>query len=336
MMKKIRSLRKTLAVLVAVLATTYAGSVQAKENITILGGPVGGGWYMIASGMAEIIQAKYPELVVRVVPGGGLVNPPRVGTGDADFALTLTVNTEMAKKGGDPYEEAYGDIRSVVWGFNTTVYQVVAREEVPLNTFDEIVEKKFAAKLATPGMQTMGGWTVKKLFGVYDVSMDDIKDWGGAHYQGSHSRSGDLLRDGQANILMTLLPLPAPNILEVSNVRKLKFLPMSEKLINTMVEQYGYGRGTIPVDAYKGSIEIDKPIPALTIASGLIANANVSDEVVYKVTKALLENSERVQKIHRSMKTFVPEEIVKAKNRGTIELHPGAKKYFDEAGLNYN
>ncbi|WP_340151212.1 TAXI family TRAP transporter solute-binding subunit [uncultured Sneathiella sp.] len=335
MYKLIHKFRKSLATAAAVVMLSAGSTAQADNNITILGGPVGGGWYMIASGMAEIIQSTYPELVVRVVPGGGLVNPPRVGTGDADFALSLSVNTEMAMKGGDPYEEAYEDIRSVAWGFNTTVYQVVAREEVPVNTFDEIISEKFAAKLATPGMQTMGGWTVKKLFNEYDVSIDDVKDWGGAHYQGSHSRSGDLLRDGQANILMTLLPLPAPNILEVSNVRKLKFLPMSDELMGKMVEKYGYGRGEIPVDAYKGAIQIDKPIPALTIASGLIANANLSDEVVYKVTKALMDNADRVRKIHRSMVTFVPGEIAKAENRGNIGLHPGAQKYFEEAGINY-
>ena len=285
--------------------------------------------------MSEIIQAAYPDLVVRVAPGGGLVNPPRVSTRDADFALSLSVNAEMAQKGGDPYDQTYKEIRSIAWGFNPTIYQVVARAEVPVNTFEEIFTKKFAAKLATPGLQTMGGWTVKKLLGAYNTTIDDVKKWGGAHYQGSHSRSGDLLRDGQANILMTLLPIPAPNILEVSNVRKLKFLPFSDDIITKMSKEYGYGRTMIPVDAYKGTIAIDKPIPSLVIASGLVVNAKVPDDVVYKVTKALFENAAKVQKIHKSMKSFVPADIVKAENRGAIKLHPGAQKYFEEAKLNY-
>lgn len=330
-----RKFKKTLAVAAAVSALAVAGSADAKTNVTILGGPVGGGWYLIAGGMSEIIQGAYPDLVVRVAPGGGLVNPARVGSKDADFAMSLSVNAEMAQKGGDPYEEAYKDLRSVAWGFNPTIYQVVARAEVPVNTFEEIFTKKFAAKLTTPGLQTMGGWTVKKLLGVYNVSIDDVKKWGGAHYQGSHSRSGDLLRDGQANILMTLLPIPAPNVLEVSNVRKLKFLPFSDDLITKMAKEYGYGRTTIPVDAYKDTIAIDKPIPSLVIKSGLIVNAKVPDDVVYKVTKALFENTARVQKIHKSMRSFVPADIVKPENRGSIKLHPGAQKYYDEVGLNY-
>lgn len=327
--------KTTLAAAVFAFSFSASGTAIAKTNVTILGGPVGGGWYLIAGGMSEIIQGSDPDLVVRVAPGGGLVNPARVGARDADFALSLSVNAEMAKKGADPYEEKFEDIRSVAWGFNPTIYQVVARKEVPVSAFEEIFTKKYPAKITSPGLQTMGGWSVKKLLGVYNTTIEDVKGWGGAHYQGSHSRSGDLLRDGQADVLMTLLPIPAPNILEVSNVRELKFLPFSKDLIDHMVTNYGYGRTTIPADAYKGTIKLDKEIPSLVIKSGLIVNKNVPDDTVYRVTKALFQNIDRVQKIHKSMRSFIAENVVTSENRGTIELHPGAKKYYDEAGLSY-
>lgn len=327
--------KHSAGVLIFAASLGLAASANAATNLTLIGGPIGGGWYLICGGLAEIVQSVYPEMSVRVVPGGGLVNPPRVSTGDVDIGMSLTVNTEMALKGADPYEEKYRNIRAIAFGFNPTVYQVVALSEVPVDTFEEIFTKKYPAKITTPGLQTMGGWTVKKLFEQYGATIDDLKEWGGAHYQGSHARSADLLRDGQADVLMTLLQIPAPNILQVSTVRKLKFLPMSQELMDKMSKKYGYGQTVIPKDAYKSTIPLEKDLPALVILSGLIVNKDASEDAVYKFTKALFENADRVRKIHKSMSGFVPEEIVKAKNRGSVKLHPGAERYFKEKGYKY-
>lgn len=333
MSASIHSIKTPLGTALLASALMFSGGVQGSTDLTIIGGTAGGGWYMIAGGMSEIIQSEYPELRLRVQEGGGMVNPPRVSVHDADLALSLSVNNEMAWVGAEPYQESYQDMRSIAWGFNPTIYQVVAREEIPVNTFEEIFTERYPAQITSPGLQTMGGWAVTKLMGVYDVTIDEFKDWGGAHHQGGHSYQAGLLRDGQADVLMTLLPLPAPNILEVSSVRELKFLPFSEDLIDTMVNEYGFGRTTIPADAYQDTIPLDADLPSLEIISGLIVNKDVPDDVVYKITKALFENVDRVQKIHRSMQSFVPEEIVAADRRGSTPLHPGARKYYEEVGL---
>jgi len=324
---------KTLAAAGSIAAMLSTSAIA--EELTILGGPVGGGWYLVAGGLADIVQSQYPEITVKVIPGGGVVNPPRVGTRDADIGMSLSVPTELALKGIEPYDQKYDSVRGIAFGFNVTYYQVVANEDVPVNTFEEIFSKKFPAKVTTPGLQTMGGWTVKKLFEAAGSSIDELKANGGVHYQANHTKQADLLRDGQADILMTLLQLPAPNILEVSTVRKIKFLPLSKETIDKVVAEYGYGRGVIPKDLYK-SIDMKEDLPTLTMASGLIVNKDVPEELVYKFTKALFENVEKVQQIHPSMRTFVPEDIVTAVNRGNVQLHPGAERYFKEKGYNYN
>lgn len=319
---------------IAAMFSAGLSSAALAEELTLIGGPVGGGWYLVSGGMADIVKKQYPDLDVKVVPGGGLVNPPRVGAKDADLGMSLTVPTEMALKGDEPYEQKYEDLRGIAFGFNMTYYQVVAREDVPLQNFEEIFEKKYAARITTPGLQSMGGWTVKKLFEAVGGSLDQLKQAGGAHYQANHSKQADLVRDGQADMIMTLLQLPAPNILEVSTVRKLKFLPLSEETITKLVDDYGYGRGVIRKGSYE-AIPQDKDIPTLTMASGLIVHKDVPEEVVYKFTKALFENYKKVQAIHPSMRSFIPEDIVLAKHRGNVKLHPGAARYFKEKGYRY-
>lgn len=322
-----------LAFASAIMAAGLSTASLADE-LTLIGGPVGGGWYLVSGGMAEIVKSQYPDLDVKVVPGGGMVNPPRVGTKDADLGMSLTVPTEMALKGAEPYDQKYEDIRGIAFGFNVTYYQVVAREDVELKTFNEIIEKKVATRITTPGIQTMGGWTVKTLFEAAGGSLDQLKQSGGAHYQANHSKQADLLRDGQADMLMTLLQLPAPNILEVSTVRKLRILPLSEATITKLVDDYGYGRGSIPKGTYE-AISQESDVATVTMASGLIVHKDVPEDLVYKFTKALFENYKKVQAIHPSMRSFVPEEVVLAKHRGSVKLHPGAERYFKEKGYQY-
>ena len=331
----ISRLARLTAAAVVVLGCA-AGAASAKDEITLIAGPVGGGWYLIAGGLADILQTADPDLTVKVIPGGGLVNPARVSTHDADFGLSLAVNTEMARVGKDPYEEKYENNWAIAFGFNVSYFQILADPSLGIDRFEQVFEKKLPLKLTTPGLQTMGGWTIAKLFQHHGASIAALKDWGGAHYVANFARQTDLLRDGQADSVALLLQLPSPPFVEIGTTRALRFLTLSEGLRNAMVKDLGYVHAVVPKDTYKGSkLILEADYPTIAVTSGLIAHKDTPDEMVYRFTKALFENAERVQKTHKSMRDFVPEKIVSAANRGNIPLHPGAERYFEEKGYNY-
>jgi TRAP transporter TAXI family solute receptor len=69
-------------------------------------------------------------------------------------------------------------------------------------------------------------------------------------------------------------------------------------------------------------------VPTVAVQAMLVVSNDLSDDVVYDVTKAIFENLDKV--------THAKGKMIKAENavKGTgIELHPGAKKYFDEKGF---
>lgn len=335
MSRKIQALARFTAAAAFGLSLAMAPAL-AKDEITIVGGPVGGGWYLIAGGMADILQSADPELSVKVVPGGGLVNPPRVSTGDVDFGLSLGVNDEMARIGDDPYDQKYDNVRYVATGFNVAYFQVLADPELDIERFDQIIERKVPIKLTTPGLQTMGGWTISKLFKQEGSSIDELKAWGGAHYIANYTRQTDLLRDNQANAVSVLLQVPAPSLVEIGTTRELRFVELSDSTRDEMINKFGYVPAVIPKGAYQ-STKLIMPSDYQTIAasSALIVNADLPDDLVYRVTKALFENADRVRKVHKSMQDFVPEKVVQASTRGKIKLHPGAERYFKEQGYDY-
>jgi TRAP-type uncharacterized transport system substrate-binding protein len=62
----------------------------------------------------------------------------------------------------------------------------------------------------------------------------------------------------------------------------------------------------------------------------LVASADVSDDVVYSVVRKLFENLADFRKRHPSFKQLDPQRMIDGQS---APVHPGAERYFREAGL---
>ena len=80
-----------------------------------------------------------------------------------------------------------------------------------------------------------------------------------------------------------------------------------------------------------GLAAIPEPTPIMAYDGVMVTNASVPEDVVYKVTKALFENSEIVAKASPTLGAFSQKTM--AKKTDPIQYHPGAVKYFREKGL---
>lgn len=73
---------------------------------------MGGGWYVQAGGIARLIKDKEAKLVIKVVPGCGVVNPTRVSMHKDDLGWGIAFVAKMAIKGLKPiYKKACPDVR---------------------------------------------------------------------------------------------------------------------------------------------------------------------------------------------------------------------------------
>ena len=91
-------------VLLAVLFVfIFAASSAGAQNLTWTAGNVGGGWYTIGGGIANIINEKSGGITVKVIPGGGVQNPSLVDKGDCELGWGLPFMNAAAWNGEDPY-----------------------------------------------------------------------------------------------------------------------------------------------------------------------------------------------------------------------------------------
>ncbi|MGH6912728.1 MAG: TAXI family TRAP transporter solute-binding subunit, partial [Geminicoccales bacterium] len=101
--------------------------------------------------------------------------------------------------------------------------------------------------------------------------------------------------------------------------------PIIDKLVT---ENPYYFKATIPGGMYRGT---DKDVQTFGVGATLVASADVPEEVVYTLVKAVFQNLDSFKSLHPALK------VLEAKTMATkglsAPLHPGAEKYFKEAGL---
>lgn len=330
---------RVLWVLAVVLLSLLGGVAIAQElkpvTLTWVAGGVGGGWYTQAGALASLINQKEPKITIKVVPGGGVVNPMRVSSGEADLGWGITFVDKMAYQGLQPlYKEPCPKVRAIGGYFGYYHIHFVAAAEKGIKTVKELVDMVKAGKpvrIAVPMKGTSDLPIVEKIFAFYGITLEDIKKAGGEYFHAVYADMVSNYKDRHVDFVITHLSLPAAAVTEMFVSRDSVLLAVSEECIDAISKELGTvpretGLCVIPAGTYKGQ---DKDVPAVATAGELLVRADVPDEVVYAITKILCENIGEVHAAHPANKTFDPK--VGWKNIA-VPLHPGAEKYYKEKG----
>lgn len=75
---------------------------------------------------------------------------------------------------------------------------------------------------------------------------------------------------------------------------------------------------------------MDKDYATVGVYNFAIARADVPDDLIYQVVKAVHENQPRLVKAHSTAKETVPQNVVK---NTFLPFHPGAIRYYREIGI---
>ena len=84
---------------------------------------------------------------------------------------------------------------------------------------------------------------------------------------------------------------------------------------------------TIPAGTYPGQ---DADVQTIAQPNFLATSADISEEHVYELTKAIYENLEFLQAIHPATKAMAIERAIAGL---PLPLHPGAQRYYEEVGI---
>ena len=101
-----------------------------------------------------------------------------------------------------------------------------------------------------------------------------------------------------------------------------------EEIDKLVDENPYYSKATIPGGLYEGNAEDTE---TFGVRATMVSSDQVDEETVYQVVKAVFENFDRFKKLHPAFENLTKEEMISAGN--SAPLHPGAERYYKEAGL---
>jgi len=144
-------------------------------------------------------------------------------------------------------------------------------------------------------------------------------------------RAADDFKAGKLDLLF--FAVGAPKVAEVAaSVGGLRLLPMnplpdSEKRMKAVRPEY-YFSTVNPAPHIAG---VDAPSPVQTIDVVIGVGAHVPDQVVYDLVKAVYGNKKSLIEGHPNFRAFQEKEA--GKPQPNLPHHPGAIKFFKEAGI---
>jgi uncharacterized protein len=324
-------MKRSLGVVAAVCSFLVSAALplQAEQvTLTWTAGGAGGGWYSIAGGIATIIKEADPDIVIKVVPGGGLQNPAVVASKGAEIGWGLPFLNAAAYKGMAPFEKPLDDLRALAGGMSMNYFHFYVDAESPLNTMDEIFGQKKKMRLAISQAGSSDTWVLERVLDSYKTSIPDLEKAGFTFLRGNYAFQANQFKDKNADGVFTFLAIPGAAVTEASVGRALKLIDFSESALKHL-EQFGITKGKIPVGTYEKAANTKDVVTAVA-GSVITVNKDMSDALAYRLTKAFNDSYEKVRTIHSSMATY---EIKDGPTGCGVPLHPGAIKYYKEKGI---
>lgn len=298
------------------------GSSGQTVSISIGTGGNGGTYYILGGGMAQVIEKSVPNSKVVVeATAASTENARLVGTEQVQFAFNMPDGAYFATTGGREFEatgEKYENLRSVLSG-HISVLQAFALKSSGITSIADLKGKTVA--LSAPSSPSM--YVSMACLEAYGLKEGDYK----AVYM-SYSEMGEAVRNGDIDCGFTFGGIPTAAATELCNTVDTVMLGMDEDKADAILEQYPYfGKATIPADTFPGQTEdlIQLSSPAI-----LITYADLDEELVYQVTKALWEGVDDLRAVHPAADEWILDSATE--NLG-IDLHPGAERYYREVGV---
>jgi TRAP transporter TAXI family solute receptor len=304
---------------VLVVSAGLAGCAPQKTNLILATGGTSGTYYPFGGSMAQIFNSKIENMnVTAQATGASVENLKLIGQKEAELAIVQNDMTDYAYNGTESFKDSKVENVRVIANLYPEVIQIVSSVDSGIKTLTDIKGKKFSVGAPGSGVEA----NARQLLDVMGMTYDDFS----ANYL-SFSESADSLKDNHIDGFLFVSGVPNAAIQDTATTSSLNFVSIPDDVIKSLISKYTFFTEiTIPAGTYKGQ---DADVKTVAMKATLVAGAEVSEDVVYSLTKALFENQPELASAHAKGAELSLESAV---DGVSVPFHPGAEKYYKEVG----
>ncbi len=309
-----------ITTLTAGLAST---SAQAQTFFRINTGGTAGTYYPIGGLIANAIsQPAVPNLIATAVASNGSVaNVNAIQGGGAESGFSQADVAFWAYTGTGTFDgkPKVSDLRLIA-NLYPESFHLVVRKAAGIKTIADLKGKRVS--LDEPGSGTLVN--ARAILGAYGIAEKDIKV-----ENLKPNAAGEKLKDNSLDAFFFVGGYPAGAIAELAASGGIDILSISGPEADKLANQFSfYAVDNIPAETYKGV----GAVKTLAVGAQWITSAKQDATVVYNITKALWNENTRkaLDSGHAKGKAIVQKNAIAGAG---IPLHPGAERFYKEAGL---
>jgi TRAP transporter TAXI family solute receptor len=314
-------MKKTLIALATIALASLllmSPAFAQKMDLKMMTGPMGGSWYPLGGAIADAIQKEIPGVTLSVSPGGGVGNVEAIEFGKCDIGFSNSSSGVDGVYGRAPFKQKMPTMRQLA-NLYPQYFQIAVLEDKGIKSVADLKGKRIS-----PGPKGhTGEFAAQQVLQVYGLS---YKDMSKVHHV-QYSDTVALMKDGHCDAWLLCTTVPQASIMDLASTRKIRLISLPEEKIQAIQKlNAGYIKRVIPKGTYHG---VDYDVQGFGFFTHLIISAKLPDDLVYKITKTMVQNLPRYGDVVKDMKGVTAKDL--AMDIG-IPFHPGALRYYKEIG----
>jgi hypothetical protein len=282
---------------------------------------VGGSYYLYGGGLSAYMREVDSPVQVTAQTTKGSYENARILGDRIDIALSGS-SAMYERTHGLGQFEADGPADNIrgIMTVDTAPYHWITLEGTGIESIQDLVGKKVS--IGEPGSGAEGAaLALLDAYGITDQVQIQNLGYGAA---------ATALRDGQISAFVGGSAIPMPAIVDLAATRDVALIPVDADIIEEFVaDNPSYMAFTIPAGSYSG---VDEDVLVTAVGSLLVADKDTPEDTIYEITKTMMTDGAK-EYMKNVYFAWGPDASVEYYEAMGIEMHPGALKYYKEAGI---
>ena len=292
---------------------------KAQEFINVLTGGTSGVYYPLGVALADIYGKGIEGSRTQVqATKASVENLNLLQQGKGEIAFSLGDSVKLAVEGNTEagFPGKLDKLRGIAAIYPNYI-QIVASQESGIKTLADLKGKSLSVGAPASGTEL----NARAIFAAAGMKYEDL---GKVEYL-PFAESVELIKNRQLDATLQSAGLGVASIRDLATSLPIIVVAVPK----AEVEKIGspYLSVIIPAGTYEGQAA---DVETAAVGNFLITHDGVSEETAYRMTKLLFESLPQLVAAHAAAKAIDP---AKALDGMPVDLHPGAARYYKEAGL---
>lgn len=302
-------------------AALVTGAANAQQQfVNVLTGGQSGVYYPMGVALSQIFAKDIPNArATAQVTKASAENLNLLQAGRGELALALADSVSNAWKGEAEagFPKKLDKLRGLSATYNNYI-QIVASADSGIKTLADLKGKRISVGAAKSGTEL----NARAIFKAAGLAYSDM---GKVEYL-PFGESVELMKNRQLDATLQSAGLGVASIRDLATAVKIVVVPVPADVV-AKVGDAAYQASVIPANTYTGQTEA---VATAAIPNFLITHSGVSDDVAYRMAKAMYDNIDTLYAAHNAAKSIKRENAITGM---PVPLHPGAERYYKEVGL---